>query len=231
MIALCIPITRRDKYERYALPGVQRLLGAAPDTLVVDRDTTVSYQETVNAMLDELAPRDDLDAVAVIHQDIELLDGAAAELLPRRFAADPRLAILGVAGGHGRQGLRWWAGPVSGGVVELPDDLPPMTFDGSQRYVEAIDGIFIGLSPWAVRNLRFDAHLAGGFHGYDVDLCLQARARGRLVGVDDLRVVHRELGGFRFDRAQTWVGAELAIRRKWDDPSSPPGLAWTRGPD
>ena len=36
----------------------------------------------------------------------------------------------------------------------------------------------IVLSPWAVRNLSFDERVAGR-HGYDVDICLQARAAGK----------------------------------------------------
>ena len=36
------------------------------------------------------------------------------------------------------------------------------------------------LSPWAVRELRFDESL-GKLHGYDFDICMQARAAGKKV--------------------------------------------------
>ena len=47
----------------------------------------------------------------------------------------------------------------------------------------------IVLSPWAVRNLSFDERISGR-HGYDVDICLQARAAGKRVVTADLRVIH-----------------------------------------
>ena len=42
--------------------------------------------------------------------------------------------------------------------------------------VDTVDGFVLVLSPWAVRNLRFDESL-GQLHGYDFDFCLQV-ARG-----------------------------------------------------
>ena len=38
-----------------------------------------------------------------------------------------------------------------------------------------MDGFVIALSPWVVRNIRFDESL-GQLHGYDLDFCLQVRA-------------------------------------------------------
>ena len=43
------------------------------------------------------------------------------------------------------------------------------------------------LSPWAVRELRFDESL-GKLHGYDFDICMQARAAGKKVVTADFRV-------------------------------------------
>ena len=44
--------------------------------------------------------------------------------------------------------------------------------------VDTLDGQLLVLSPWAVRNVRFDESLLLG-HGYDLDFCLQVRAAGR----------------------------------------------------
>ena len=51
--------------------------------------------------------------------------------------------------------------------------------------VDAIDGFVMAVSPWAVRNLRFDESL-GKIHGYDFDFCAQARAAGHKVVTADL---------------------------------------------
>ena len=52
--------------------------------------------------------------------------------------------------------------------------------DGAAGEVDAVDGFLLVLSPWAVRNVRFDESLATG-HGFDVDYCLQVREAGRKV--------------------------------------------------
>jgi hypothetical protein len=69
------------------------------------------------------------------------------------------------------------------------------------------------LSPWAVANLRCDAVAFCGFHGYDVDLCFQARAAGKRVTVADLNVIHHTNGGF--GDVESWLRADAAFRAKW----------------
>jgi hypothetical protein len=71
------------------------------------------------------------------------------------------------------------------------------------------------LSPWAVRNLRFDAERFHGFHGYDVDFCLQARAAGRRVVTADFLVFHHTRGGIG-DGVDFWA-ADAILRRKWSE--------------
>jgi hypothetical protein len=70
------------------------------------------------------------------------------------------------------------------------------------------------LSPWTVRNLRFDESL-GKLHGYDVDFCLQVREAGRKVMTADLRAVHNhslELVG----DPDGWIEAHMRVAEKWD---------------
>ena len=79
--------------------------------------------------------------------------------------------------------------------------------------VDNLDGFLIGLTPWAIQNLRFDESL-GKSHGYDADLCLQAREAGRKVVTADLKVVHHhslELIGDpeRLDRGPHQGGREV----------------------
>ena len=78
-----------------------------------------------------------------------------------------------------------------------------------------MDGVLLALSPWAVRNLRFDESLVLGY-GFDVDFCLQARAAGRRVRIADLRVIHHrplELA----ESIAIWIEAHIRAAEKWDD--------------
>ena len=76
-----------------------------------------------------------------------------------------------------------------------------------------VDGFFLMLSPWAARNLRFDLAFEP-LHGYDVDICFQARARGAIVLVEDMEIAHHHPPPILPDR-EGWVKAHLVFHRKW----------------
>ena len=64
-----------------------------------------------------------------------------------------------------------------------------------------------------MRNLRFDEQTCTGFHGYDADICFQARAAGKRVVVDEIAVVHHTKGGYG-DMA-AYAACNAAFRAKW----------------
>jgi hypothetical protein len=80
--------------------------------------------------------------------------------------------------------------------------------------VETLDGFVLILSPWVVRNLRFDESL-GQFHGYDLDFCLQVRAAGRKVVTADFRAVHHRQLEMLPD-PEEWTEAHIKVAEKWD---------------
>ena len=94
----------------------------------------------------------------------------------------------------------------------MTESLPPYARLGE---VDSIDGFVMALSPWAMRNLRFDESL-GQIHGYDFDICMQARAAGKKVVTADLQVVHHH--SLRLiDNPETWINAYMRVAEKWDE--------------
>ena len=154
------------------------------------------------------------------HEDVEIVDDGFLGAIRRRFR-DPSIAILGVAGGRGVGSIAWGLGKETFGNVVVTRVVPHI--DGritettlwavptGAHEVDAVDGILLVLSPWAARELRFDEAFAEHFHGYDVDICFQARERGRRVVVEDLAVIHHTLG----PRREGWVDADVLWQRKW----------------
>jgi GT2 family glycosyltransferase len=94
-----------------------------------------------------------------------------------------------------------------------PDRLAPPPYARTGE-VDTVDGLLLVLSPWAVRNLRFDESL-GRFHGYDLDFCLQARAAGRKVVTADLKIVHHHSLEL-LDDPEPWMDAYVRLIEKWD---------------
>ena len=212
MIAFGICIGSEEKYERCALPGLTRT--AEPDAPVAESTGNRSILTAYNEILDAFADRDDLEALVLLHEDVELRDADFNDKV-RRALSDPAVAVLGAVGARAVPGLEWWQGE---GVGRCDETRGTIEFGEREGLVDAVDGLLLVLSPWAVRHLRFDEETFSGFHAYDLDLCFQARAAGREVRVVDVDLFHHTKGGFGDE-----VGfrlADAAFRAKWSLPAA-----------
>jgi GT2 family glycosyltransferase len=208
MIAYACCVGSRATFARCAAPGLRRAM--EPDSVLAEVTTEHSIHEAYNEVLAHFAGADDLEALVLLHEDTELLDPGFAEHV-RRVLADPGVAIAGVVGARGVHRLEWWAGPVVGRLDETRGTVVGVAPAGD---VDALDGLLLVLSPWAVRELRCDTATFTGFHAYDVDLCLQARAAGRRVVAHPFAVFHHATTGKdRLDEG--FMAADAALRRKW----------------
>jgi GT2 family glycosyltransferase len=223
MIAFGIPITDHDVYERYALPGIE--LTAEPDTAVLGYPNAGSIFRAYNLFRKEAAEFENLEALILIHQDVEIVD---ADLLTRVREAfrDPEVAVAGCTGAVGVRSLAWWEGNTTWGSYnqrfeEIGAELPGLSWPAEIPFfartgeVDSIDGVLIALSPWAVRELRFDESL-GRLHGYDLDICLQARAAGKKVVTINSRVIHHHSVELIGDW-EGWIAAHMQLAEKWSD--------------
>ncbi|MGH2966061.1 MAG: glycosyltransferase [Solirubrobacterales bacterium] len=224
MIAFGCSITAPEVYERCAEPGIE--LAREPDSEVLAYASAGSIFRSYNLLLDMVADRDDLETLVLLHQDTEIVDPNFCEKL-RGALRDPDIAIVGCAGAVGVQSIAYWDGSVTWGSFtqvyrewgggDVPaltwneDDIPAYARTGE---VDTLDGFVLAMSPWAVRNLRFDESL-GEFHGYDFDICLQARAAGKKVVTENLRVIHHHSLKLLKD-PESWKLAHARVAEKWD---------------
>jgi glycosyl transferase family 2 len=217
-------ITEPDTYARCAQPGLR--VAAEPDSEIIGNSAAGSIFRSYNLILDSVASRDDLEAVVLVHQDAEITDPLFCSKL-REALRDPEVGVVGCVGAIGVRSIAWWEGSVTWASFlhrysELGGgDLPAFGWNGSATpeyarvgEVETVDGFVLALSPWVVRNVRFDESL-GRLHGYDFDFCLQVRAAGKKVVTADFQVIHHhslELIG----NPDTWVEAHIRVAEKWD---------------
>jgi hypothetical protein len=218
VIAFGVCVGPSDRFRRIAGPSLEQWGG--PDATVIVRQGQTSICQAYNSILDEVCDRPDLEAVVLLHDDVELCQ-PVDEVLQRAFE-DPDVAVFGAIGGAGdAQAMPWWSRPRKYGSVRRPGDPAAESFGWHD--VDVIDGLLIALSPWASRHLRFDADAFPGFHGYDADICSAARAARRRIVVGPIDVIHHaNVGPTGYgSRASylSWVRANLAWRTKWDSPS------------
>jgi hypothetical protein len=224
MIVFASSITSHDEYLEHAQPGIR--LAAEPDSEIWAFAAAGSIFRSYNLLLDRAAARDDIEALVLVHQDAEIVDPDFCAKV-RRGLSDPDVGVLGCVGAVGVRSIAWWEGAVTWasfvhrygehGGGELPafswkiDELPPYSHMGE---VDTVDGFVMVLSPWTIRNVRFDESL-GLLHGYDFDFCLQVREAGRKVATEDLRVIHHHSLEL-VSHPDTWVEAHIRVAEKWD---------------
>ncbi len=212
MIAFAASVVSDERWRRWALPGIERVV--EPDSVVIDERGRGSLQSRLNRAIAAVSDRSDLEALVLLHEDVEIADPDFVAKVRRRLE-DPSIAIVGPIGARHVNSIAWWDGE-GFGRVDAPfltaTSWRPAELSAGFHEVDVVDGLLMVMSPWAARELRFDEELSD-FHGYDSDICFQALARGRRVVVDDLHVIHYARGGIG-DR-DAWVRANLAFRRKW----------------
>jgi len=224
MIAFGSPITAPEVYERCAKPGIDRV--AEPHSRVFAFRAMSSIFRSYNVILEQAAPLEDLEALVLLHQDTEIVDPDFCAKV-REILRDPDVAVAGCIGAIGVRSIAWWEGSVTWAsfVHRYSEhgggDLPGFSWDVENRLpyarlgeVDVVDGFLMVLSPWVVRNLRFDESL-GEFHGYDLDFCLQVREAGRKVVTADFRAIHHRPLEMIPD-PEPWVAAHIAVAEKWD---------------
>src|SRR5580704_15209424 len=199
MIVFGSAVTDQEMYRRCAAPGIARAISSVPTnaTRTIERPADGSIFHNYNAIMDAVAQIDDLEVLVLLHQDAEIVDSQFIPKL-REAMTDPQVGVVGCVGAVGVRSIAWWEGSVTwasfihryselggGGIPSLTWDneaLPPYARLGE---VETVDGFVLCLSPWVVRNVRFDEQLGSLLHGYDFDFCLQVREAGRKVVTAD----------------------------------------------
>ena len=224
MIVFGAAVTAPEIYDRFAMPGIRQ--AAEPDSIVLAHGTAGSLFRNYNVLLDQAGAHEDLEALVLIHQDCELVDSDFVARV-REVLSDPEVAIVGCVGAVGVRSIAWWQGAVTWAAVTHryeewgggefpgptwhPEKISTHTAPGE---VDSIDGFVMVLSPWAVRNLRFDESL-GDLHGYDFDICMQAKAAGKKVIAADFRAIHHHSLELISD-PEAWIAAYIQLVEKWD---------------
>lgn len=221
MLAFGCSIILPDVYQRCARPGIERVVEV--DSVLYANAAAGSIARSYNLLLDSAAALPDLEGVVLLHEDAEIVDPGFGVKLRKAFA-DPEVAIVGCVGSTGVNDIAWWDGTIrcnsapyrygEAGGGELWFGAAGESPVRSEGEVDSLYGVLLAFSPWAARHLRFDESI-GMLHGYDFDICRQARAQGRKVLAADLRLAHHHSLDLVTD-IEIWVAAHMRSCDLWD---------------
>ncbi len=197
-----------DRFNQYVVPRTQgrEVIGISGQTSIA-----VAYNKILEAFQGYMEPNSDARGLVLLHDDLEILDQTKAEAAILEAFQDPKVALVGVAGGDARSGLAWWnIDPVG---HQLTDSMN-IDFGKHVGDVILLEGSLLAFSPWAVETLAFDEDYRG-FHGYD-EIAMQAIKAGKRVVVVDVDTHHHSTLGFdSLDSHAEWHRADERFRKKW----------------
>jgi len=182
--------------------------------LVGDKDrplVVLSAQPSIgvayNTILDAYKGKG-MDAVILLHDDLEITDPAAE--FKFLAALEDDVALVGVAGGG--PALRWWDHNPIGHQMT---DSGLLDFGRRAGDVDMLEGSIVVFSPWAVENLRCDERYTDFRSGWD-DVCLHARAAGKRVVVVDVDTHHHTTVGWKSPEIEArFIESERLFAEKW----------------
>lgn len=195
-----------ERVRNFVIPRV----GNRPLTLLWNQ---TSMTRAYNEILDSWSV-DPPDVLILVHDDLELTDPDAERKFYEALQRDD-IELVGVAGGFDIEahGLAWWNAKTVGHQLT---DSRPLEFGPREGYVTSLEGSVMALSPWGVRNVRFDETFTG-FHGYDdIGMTVNVEHR-RGVWVADVDTHHHTQLGFDSpDGFTAWLEADRKFREKWN---------------
>ena len=235
MIAFGSPISGAEAYRRYAEPGIRR--AAEADSQVLAYAAVEPIGRAYNLILEAAAALDELEALVLVHPHTEIADPAFCTKI-REALSDPDVGVVGCAGARDVHSIAWWEADVVLGKVRQQyeeygggeiDSVSWAALGAAPAEVEAVDGQLLVLSPWVVRNVRFDETLLLN-HGFDLDFSLRVREAGRKLIVADLEITHHRSLELISD-LPVWVEAHIRMAERWgpaleEPPAGEPG--WKR---
>ena len=220
MIVFASHIGDHVAYSRFVAPSIRAV--AESDSVVLTFATVDGASRNNNLLLEAAREIGGLEALVLLNEYTEIIDAEFAAKV-RSALEDPLVGVVGCLGGRGFRGCTWSNGEVSGVDIEHRyRELGggSMTLFESRDVtsglgeVDAVDGMLMVLSPWAVKNVDFDEAFTAA-HGYDVDYCRQIKAAGRTVVTADLGVRRHHPLELRPHHALR-VAVHMQVAQKWD---------------
>jgi len=165
------------------------------------------------------------DILCFVHEDILFRCEDWGNMLINDYAKDKKIGCIGVVGIQflpKKPMAMWNASAGIGGVLQgqkdqqgryfVSDDLDKDTKELTE--VVALDGCLISIRRTLFEQIHWDEKAYGGFHIYDMDICMQVLQTGCKVCVEPSVIIeHQSLG----NATREWYDSLQSFYAKWQN--------------
>ena len=195
--------------------NIAETIGCEYQLIVID-NSMLNYN--IFSAYNEGACRSDGDIICFVHDDVKFHTQNWGELIIAHFS-DKTVGIVGIAGTHFLPvtPCAWWEPDIfSQNLIQTYDGSGKKVHEKCNRFFAddavALDGVFLCIPHRLFEVIKWDAETFQGFHGYDVDICLQILSAGyRVIVAQDILLEHNSRGSYSED----FVKAQQKVFDKW----------------
>ncbi|HRS68443.1 MAG TPA: glycosyltransferase [Paludibacteraceae bacterium] len=209
-----------SKYEQLPTAFVENVaatVGVEYELIHID-NSKQTY--SIFSAYNEGVKRSNYTKLCFVHEDVLFLTQDWGKKIAVHLS-NPEIGVIGIAGGDAMTPVPtgWYALNYSMHLVQSNNDgtksehlLYPLNYDQSTRSVAILDGVFLCMRKELFQLIRFDEQLRG-FHGYDLDISVQALVAGyKNLVVYDVLIEHFSKGVFGWDYYKNLI----YITKKWE---------------
>lgn len=204
--------------------NIDETIGVAYEIIGIDNS---DGKRGICAVYNEGEKKAKFDILCFMHEDIEIKTGNWGAVLLNIFSENKEIGVVGVAGG-GYKALapsgwycveynspdRSFQNVIQGFKLKNKEEIHAYHNPYLQKLSEVVcvDGMWFCARKDILDDKPFDEDLLKGFHGYDVDFCLNIFGKHKIVVTYDILMKHSSEGNF--DRK--WFETILKLHRKWN---------------
>ncbi|HEX3019635.1 MAG TPA: glycosyltransferase [Chitinispirillaceae bacterium] len=203
--------------------NIAKTIGVDHQYIMVDGSTGIGLAEAYNQGLAHVKG----DIVVLIPEDVLFMKPNWGTVLEKKFASDPWLGAVGVAGTQYlfAEKYSWTAAGrpfIKGRVVHHLEngDFFAVVFspENGDFPVVAIDGVFMAIKSSILKDIAFDDECFKGNCFYDLDFCMQINHSHRLIVTTEIVLKRRHV--LSFDKVWNSYGQQFLAKHAANLPVS-----------
>lgn len=222
MISIIVCSRSADQYGAL-VDNINSTIGVAYEAIRIDNSANA---HSICSAYNAGAAKANYPYLCFVHEDVLFETKDWGRNIIDHFNADDKIGLIGVAGAtyKSKMSSAWWQTEPNWREVRrmnivqhYKNNMKPTRHvfvnpnNESRSQVVTLDGVLLIAKKETWSNNKFDEQLLRGFHGYDLDFCLQVGRKEKIVAVYDV-LLHHFSGG---NSNLSWMDDIIKVHKKW----------------